>query len=68
VYRVFRSVGGGVECLVGHGVERVEDEQRRGGVFGELGAAGLAPVPARDQPEPAGDGYLGTRSGDGIVL
>jgi hypothetical protein len=25
-------VGGGMECLVGHRVERVEDEQRRGGV------------------------------------
>jgi hypothetical protein len=39
-------VGGGPKCLVGHRVERVEDEQRRGGVVAQLGAPGLAPVPA----------------------
>src|SRR5580693_541984 len=39
-------VGSGVEFLVGHRVERVEDEQRRGRVVAQLGAAGLAPVPA----------------------
>jgi len=38
-------VSGGVNRLVGHRVERVEDEQRRGGVIRELGAACLAPVP-----------------------
>src|SRR4051794_27835556 len=43
-------VGGVVELCVGHRVEGVEDEQRRGGVVGELGAACLAPVPG-----PAGD-------------
>ena len=39
-------LGGGVEGLVGHGVERVEDEQGRGVSSLQLGAAGLAPVPA----------------------
>jgi drug/metabolite transporter (DMT)-like permease len=38
--------GGGLQGLVGHRVERVENEQRRGGVLAQLGAAGLAPVPA----------------------
>src|SRR5579859_6363506 len=41
-----KVVGGGVQRLAGHRVEGVEDEQRRASVLAQLGAAGLAPVPA----------------------
>ena len=39
-------IAGRGQCLVGHGRERVDDEQGGGGVWRELGPAGLAPVPA----------------------
>jgi len=58
-------VGGGVQCLVGHRVERVEDEQRCSGVLAQLGAvrlghpapwlAGGSGRPAADQPDGRGD-------------
>jgi hypothetical protein len=41
-------VGGGVQCLIGHRVERVEDEQRRGGAVAQLGAACLLLAAVRD--------------------
>jgi hypothetical protein len=58
-------VGGGRQRLVGHRVERVEDEQRRRGLLPQLRAPCLPPVPA-----PAGHPTVSrqlTSLGSGVV-